>query len=284
MTEKIYEALNRASSLLAEKDLDANAARLLLAFITNRTDANLLANMREPLSDEERIAFWQKTNELLSGKPVQYIIGTEYFYGLPFTVNEHVLIPRPETEELVYGAMQRCQKIFNEQSVKLADVGTGSGAIAVSLKKEWPVAHVTATDISEQALEVAQRNAMTNEVEVRFLQGDMTEPIANEKWDVVLSNPPYIAYHEAQQMSSTVLDHEPHGALFADDNGLFYYRKLIKSLPALMNIPSLIGVEIGYLQGVEVEALFKESFPTAKTEIVKDINGKDRMIFCEIHE
>ena len=284
MTEKIYEALQRASSLLTEKDLDAHAARILMEFITNKPGASLLADFRELLTVEEHKAFWDKTTELLEGKPVQYIIGFEYFYGLPLYVDENVLIPRPETEELVYGALERSRRIFDKQTIKVADIGTGSGAIAVSFKKEWPEALVTATDISEGALAVAKRNASANDADVRFVQGDMAEPISDEKWDVILSNPPYIAHDEAQYMSATVLAHEPHGALFADDEGLFFYQKLAETLPLLMNRPALIGVEIGYLQGQAVHKLFEEMFPTATIQTVKDINGKDRMIFCEIHE
>lgn len=284
MIEKIYEALQRASSLLEEKGLEANMAPILMEFITNKNRASLLADLREPLTDEQRKAFWNKTGELLEGKPVQYVIGIEYFYGYPFKVDENVLIPRPETEELVYGAIERSRNLFHNKAIRVADIGTGSGAIAVSFKKEWPEANVTATDISKDALCVAMQNAETNEADIHFRQGDLAAPIANEKWDVILSNPPYIAHEEAVQMSATVLDHEPHSALFADEDGLFFYRKLAETLPLLMNRPSLIGVEIGYLQGQAVHKLFQEAFPQATVETVKDINGKDRMIYCKIYE
>jgi release factor glutamine methyltransferase len=284
MTEKIYEALHRASSLLGEKNLDVNAARLLLEFCTTKTRTTLLAEMREPLTEQQHTLFWDKMTELLEGKPVQYIIGMEYFYGLPFYVDKNVLIPRPETEELVYTALERGRKLFVSKEIKMADIGTGSGAIAVSFKMEWPEALVTATDISEGALAVAQRNADANDVAIRFIQGDMAQPLADEKWDIILSNPPYIAHDEAVLMAATVVEHEPHNALFADEQGLLFYRKLAETLPSLLNKPALIGMEIGYLQGPAVHALFKEAFPKATVETVKDINGKDRMIFCEIRE
>ncbi|CAM3135541.1 peptide chain release factor N(5)-glutamine methyltransferase [Filibacter tadaridae] len=281
MTEKMYESLNRASSLLTEKGLEPHTARILMEFITQKTGAAFLVDLREPLSEEQHKAFWDKTGELLEGKPVQYVIGQEYFYGHRFEVNEHVLIPRPETEELVYEAIKRSQKIFDHKAIKVADIGTGSGAIGVSFKKEWPEAIVTATDISDQSLNVAKHNAAALGAEIRFLQGDLAAPIMQEKWDVVLSNPPYIAHDEAEQMADTVLNHEPHHALFADEDGLYFYRKLAKTLPPIMNKPALIGVEIGYLQGLAVHKLFAEAFPEAVIETVKDINGKDRMIFCE---
>ena len=283
-TEKIYEALQRASSLLEEKGLEPHAAQILMEFVTQKSRSTLFADVREPLTEEQRQDFWAKAAELLEGKPVQYIIGEEIFYGYPFIVDDNVLIPRPETEELVYGALERGRKLFPNKSITVADIGTGSGAIAVSFKKEWPESRVTATDISEGALTIAEHNAMTNNADIDFRQGDMTAPIAHDKWDIVLSNPPYIAHEEAAQMSGTVLDHEPHSALFAEEDGLYFYRKLAEDLPALMNKPSLIAVEIGYLQGQAVHKLFQEAFPMAIVETVKDINGKDRIIFCETCE
>lgn len=255
-----------------------------MEFITNKSRASLLADLREPLTAAQHKSFWDKTTELLEGKPVQYVIGEESFYGYIFKVDENVLIPRPETEELVYGALERSEKLFATKKISIADIGTGSGAIAISIKKEWPEASVTATDISEGALAIAKGNAKANGANVNFLQGDLTAPIAQEKWDVVLSNPPYIAHEEATLMSGIVLDHEPHNALFADEDGLYFYRKLAENLPPLMNKPSLIAVEIGYMQGPAVHKLFKDSFPEAIVETVKDINGKDRMIFCETRE
>lgn len=282
MTDKIFEALNKAKSLLVSKELDSHAAHILMEHITGKPGAALLADLREPLTSEQQTAFWDKTEELLTGKPVQHIIGTEMFYGLSFEVNEHVLIPRPETEELVYGALERSCHLKKE--CRVADIGTGSGVIAIAFKKERSKAVVVATDFSESALKTAKRNAKNNGVDIDFRQGDMTAPISGEKWDVVLSNPPYIAVEESEDMSRTVLDFEPHSALFAEDDGLFFYKRLAKELPPLMNKPGLIGLEIGYLQGQAVADLFENAFPEAEISIIQDINGKDRMIFCEIHE
>lgn len=284
MTEQVYAALQRATSQLAEKGLDIHAAKLLMEHITQKTSASLLADLREPLTAEQQQAFWDAMRELLTGKPVQYIIGSEQFYGYTFKVDDNVLIPRPETEELVYNALQRGRKLFPQQSIRVADIGTGSGAIAISFKKEWSESAVTATDISEGALAVAKQNAVDNNADIDFRLGDLADPIAGEKWDIVLSNPPYIAHEEAVQMAGTVLDHEPHSALFADEDGLFFYRKLAETLPPIMNSPALIAVEIGHLQGEAVHQLFQKAFPEATVETLKDINGKDRMIFCKIGE
>ncbi|MDS9472286.1 peptide chain release factor N(5)-glutamine methyltransferase [Sporosarcina pasteurii] len=284
MTERIYEAQHRAFSLLEEKGLDAGAIRFLMEHITGFSHASLLANMRTYLTEEQHHRFWQKVDELLEGKPVQYVIGHEVFYGRTFQVNENVLIPRPETEELIVEALKRMKKLFGESNPTVADIGTGSGAIAITMKLESPQLEVTATDISESALRVAKQNATELGAAIDFKQGDLTEPLAHKTWDVVLSNPPYIARSEASEMTDTVLDYEPHRALFAEEDGLYCYRKLAEQLPKLMNKPGLIGVEFGHAQGRAVYHLFSESFPNAVIETVKDINGKDRMLFCEIRE
>lgn len=278
----VFEALRWASSFLTEHGRDENAARLLLQHLYETNYTGIVMRMHEEISQEKLILFERMTKEHAKGKPIQYITGVEEFYGRTFQVDESVLIPRPETEELIEGALIRMKKIFGEKPVKLADIGTGSGIIAITMKLEWPSAMVTATDISPEALQTAKKNAQHQKANIDFRQGDLTEPIADEKWDVILSNPPYIAYSEADQMSDVVLQHEPHLALFAEDDGLLIYKRLAKALPNLLNAPALIGLEIGYTQGEAVAKLFQGSFPQAKIEIVKDINKKDRMIFCEI--
>lgn len=284
MTEKIFEAQNRASSFLEEKGLDSGAVRILMQYVTGKSHATLLADMREPLTPSEQELFWNKVKLLLTGTPIQYVIGTEVFYGREFIVNKNVLIPRPETEELIYNAINKSKKMFSKKELTVADIGTGSGAIAITFKKEWPNADVTATDISRDALNVAQENAKNLGAVVHFKEGNLTEPIENEQWDIILSNPPYIGHEEAISMSKTVFSFEPHGALFADEAGLYFYRKLAENLPPLLNKTALIGIEIGHEQGLAVQQLFQKAFPTASIELVKDINGKDRMLFCEIYE
>jgi len=284
MIERIFEAQNRAFSLLEAKNLDTGSVRLLMEYVTGLSGASLLMNYREPLKAEQHTLFWDKVKELETGKPIQYVIGKESFFGRIFEVNSNVLIPRPETEELLYNALEKGRRLFEKKEIAMADIGTGSGAIAITFKKEWPEAEVTATDISKEALAIAIKNAANNEATITFKEGDLTAPIANQKWDIVLSNPPYIAFEEAAEMSDTVLSYEPHQALFAEEDGLYFYRRLAESLPQLMNKPALIGIEIGYQQAEVVHKLFEDSFPNARVETVKDINGKDRMIFCEISE
>lgn len=284
MNKTIFEALNWASSYLKEHGRDDNAARLLMQYLYETNYTGIMMRIHEVIPENKLIQFENMVEEHAKGKPIQYITGTEEFYGRTFYVNESVLIPRPETEELIVGAIQRMQQLFGEnKELKLADIGTGSGVIAITMKLEWPMAKVTATDISEAALQMAKKNAQQLNANIDFRLGNLTEPIAGEKWDVILSNPPYIAYHEAEEMSDVVLEHEPHLALFAEDEGLRCYKELAQKLPNLINKRGLIGVEIGYKQGEAVANLFQQSFPQAEIEIVKDINEKNRFVFCKIN-
>ena len=284
MHKTIFEALNGASSFLEQNGREGNAARLLLQHILQTNYSGLMMKMQDALTTEQQELFQFYLQMHAEGRPVQYITGVEEFYGRLYSVDESVLIPRPETEELIVGTIERMKKLFNKKALKLADIGTGSGVIAITMKQEWPEAVVTATDLSEAALKTAQKNAKQLDADITFKLGNLTAPIANEKWDVVLSNPPYIAFEDMKEMSEVVVEHEPHSALFAEEDGLILYRKLAMQLPKLMNKPALIGLEIGYTQGEAVAELFKNSFPQAQVSIVKDINKKDRMVFCEINE
>lgn len=285
MYTTIFEALNGASSFLVDKGREANAARLLLQHVLQTNYSGLMMRMHDEITSEQLVTFKSFVEAHALGRPVQYITGVEEFYGRTFAVDESVLIPRPETEELILGTIERMTQLFGSQaSVKLADIGTGSSAIATTMKLEWPQAAVTATDISQVALETAKQNAENLQADINFCLGDLTEPISSKKWDVVLSNPPYIAFDEMEIMSDVVVEHEPHSALFAEENGLILYRKLAEQLPPLMNKPALIGLEIGYKQGATVASYFQKHFPQAIVEVVQDINGKDRIIFCTIHE
>lgn len=278
----IYEALQWASSFLGENGREETGARFLMQHVLNVNYSGLMMNMHDSITEEQLEQFRHFVTEHAKGKPIQYITGEEQFYGRTFKVNESVLIPRPETEELIVNAMERIKELFpQEESLKLCDIGTGSGAIAITMKLECPKIQVTATDISEDALETAENNASTLHASIDFRIGDLTEPIEDEKWDIILSNPPYIAFDEAKEMSEVVLQHEPHTALFAEEEGLILYRKLAESLPTLLNTPALVGVEIGYSQGEAVANFFKNSFPQATIEIVKDINKKDRFVFIQ---
>ncbi|AVK98448.1 peptide chain release factor N(5)-glutamine methyltransferase [Lysinibacillus sphaericus] len=284
MTYKnVMEALDWASSFLVDNGREETAARIVMQHVLGTTYSAVMLHLQDTLTFEQSERFEKLIEEHASGRPVQYCIGSEEFYGRTFIVDESVLIPRPETEELVLATTNRIGQLFENRTLKLADIGTGSGAIAISMKLECPELTVVATDVSVAALATAQKNAQLLAADIDFRLGDLTAPLVGEKFDIVLSNPPYIAFEEAKEMSSIVLEHEPHSALFAEEDGLVLYRKLAQQLPALMNKPALIGLEIGYTQGEQVAEFFKESFPQASITVEKDINGKPRMVFCEIH-
>ncbi len=282
---KVYEALNWASSFLKEKSRDENAGEILLQHHLGLNRSQLLANMRENIEPHILDAFKKAVILHVEGKPIQYIIGHEEFYGRSFKVNEDVLIPRPETEELVYGALERIKRLFSKrESLELADIGTGSGAIAVTLKLENPSLLVTATDIYEPTLLLAKENAQTLGAAIDFVQGDLlTSFIAKgKKFDIIVSNPPYIPEGDVEWMSDVVKDHEPHRALFAGVDGLDIYKRLSDELPEVLKEQALVGLEVGTGQSKAVGQLLKQAFPQAKIDIVYDINGKDRMVFAEI--
>jgi release factor glutamine methyltransferase len=282
---KIYEALNWASSFLKEHNREEFAGELLLRHLSGLSRTSMLAMMRDELAGEVWAKFQAAVQKHAEGVPIQYIIGSEEFYGRRFEVNEHVLIPRPETEELVYGTLKRLDKFFPAvDHVELVDVGTGSGAISVTLKLEKPGLQVTAIDLSEDALGVARKNASQLGAEIEFIHGDLLQPLIlpGKKVDVVISNPPYIPIADQEWMSDIVTEHEPHMALFAGEDGLDLYRRFMDELPLVLKEKALVGFEIGAGQGDAVAALLKNTFPKANVEIVFDINGKDRMVFAEI--
>ncbi|WP_102275803.1 peptide chain release factor N(5)-glutamine methyltransferase [Cytobacillus massiliigabonensis] len=282
---KVYEALHWASSFLKEKNRDENAGELLLQHYMRMSRASFLASLRDELDTNIFEDFKQAVLLHAEGKPIQYIIGYEEFYGRTFLVNEDVLIPRPETEELVYGALERLNNLFGgRKPLEVADIGTGSGAIAITLKLENTDLLVTATDIYRPTLVLAAKNAKSLEADIQFVEGDLLKPLIamGEKFDAVISNPPYIPVGDMEWMSEVVLEHEPHRALFAGMDGLDIYKRLIEELPEVLKDKALVGFEVGAGQSKAVAELLQQTFPQADIEIVHDINGKDRIVFATI--
>lgn len=281
MEQKIYEALKWASSYLVENGRDANAGELAMKHVMSVSRSALLARLHDRLTGEQWDAFSNMIIRHAQGEPIQHLIGKEEFYGRSFTVNGSVLIPRPETEELVYHALEQIKDIAHPV---IADIGTGSGAIAVTMKAERPDASVYAVDLSLEAIRTAAQNAKALDAEVTFLHGDLTEPLIKQgvQVDVLLSNPPYIPAGERESLSTVVVDYEPHMALFGGEDGLDLYRKLAEQLPLIVKQGGLVGVETGAGQTREVAALFQAAFPNGKVNIVYDINKKDRMVFLHV--
>ncbi|MDR9793951.1 peptide chain release factor N(5)-glutamine methyltransferase [Aeribacillus sp. FSL M8-0254] len=280
---KVFEALKWASSFLKQAGRDENAGELLLLHHMKKSRASLLADLRMDIDKQVWEIFQQDVQKHAQGMPVQYMIGCEQFYGRPFKVNEHVLIPRPETEELVQGVLLRSERLFSErEQIDVVDIGTGSGAIAVTLALENKKMRVSATDISEKALAVAKENNEKLCANVHFYQGDLLNPIINakQKADVVVSNPPYIPDEEIMELSTVVKDWEPTLALSGGADGLLYYRKIVEQLPDVIRYPGLIAFEIGHGQGKDVKSMLENRFPKAEVQIEYDMNGKERKVFA----
>ncbi len=230
------------------------------------------------LSESEMLTFHFAVKDLLNNKPIQYIIGETEFCDLKFKVNENVLIPRPETSELVMNIVKR-QKTKDKRQLSILDIGTGSGCIAISLAKRIPNSKVYAIDISEKALEVAKENAINNNVDVTFIHDDILS-LKNKietKFDIIVSNPPYVRELEKADMRNNVLEWEPHNALFvSDDDPLIFYRSILEFAKTNLNQDGEIWFEINEYLGKEMTDLCKE-YGFSKVDIFKDFRGKERI-------
>ncbi len=246
------------------KELEAfedasNLANYLFKYIENKDD------------------YKEGIKKIKEGIPIQYVIGNVDFYGLNFVVNCNVLIPRFETEGLVEKVLEYV-KLNNLSNLRIADIGTGSGCIAITLKKKLPNSYVTAIDISDAALEVAKLNAYKNNCEIDFIKGNLTDKLKG-KYDLIISNPPYIAYDE--EIMDVVRNNEPSIALYAANNGLDCYIRILKNVKKYLNKKSLIAFEIGEKQGLRIKKIAKRYLPFSKVTIEKDLQGKDRYIFIK---
>lgn len=213
-------------------------------------------------------------NRLNNNEPVQYIVGNVDFYGNLFKVNKDVLIPRFETEDLVSRSIKYINNFF-DNNVSILDIGTGSGCIAITLSKKINC-NADGIDISNDALKVAKENAILNNANVNFFNSDLFENVSS-KYDVIISNPPYISYDE--KIMDIVKDNEPHLALYASNNGLYFYEKILEQASLYLNNKNMIIFEIGQTQGKEIEKLAKINFPNSLVFIEKDLYEKDRFVF-----
>jgi release factor glutamine methyltransferase len=248
-------------------------SELLLTHTLKKNRTWLLAHDDELLSDKLFLSYTELLARRRCGEPIQYIIGETEFYGLPFRVTRDVLIPRPETEHLVEKVIELAARF---QQPRIVDVGTGSGAIAVALAHKLPHAQITATDICSRALVVARKNAKLNEVDLRFLEGDLLAPVASEKFEIVVSNPPYVPETDRATLSVEVREYEPALALFAGDDGLDVYRRLIPAAFDALAPGGFVALEIGYgLSTAMRELLSRAGFE--QIEFVPDLQNIPRV-------
>jgi release factor glutamine methyltransferase len=267
------EALQAARARLAATSRNPRRdAELLLAHVLQCDQAALLTHPERLLSPSESDQLESLLKRRLASEPMQYITGSQEFFGLLFEVTPAVLIPRPETEHLVEAALEH---IAPETNARIVDVGTGSGAIAVSLAHARPLAHVTAVDLSPAALEVARRNAQRHGVldRVTFLQSNLLAAVAGADFDVVVSNPPYIA--EGEVLESQVSNYEPHPALYAGPTGLEVYERLIPEARKVLKPEGWLLLEIGFGQQPAVEALLRG---WRSVSVVHDLQGIPRVV------
>ena len=279
MANKSYrEVLNWASSFLNEHKKEPYIAEYLLLERLGWDKTQWLIAMNEPIPESVEKQLYQDLESIMKDYPPQYVIGSVLFYESRFKVTEDTLIPRPETEELI----ELCLQKNPTSSLQVLDIGTGTGAIAISLKKARPQWQVSATDISPQALAIAKENAGNLSTEVVFYEGDLFQPVEKERFDIIISNPPYISVDEWEDMDESVRLFEPKLALFAEAEGMAIYQRLARETPQYLTSKGQIFLEIGYRQGKAVQQLFQEAFPRKKVDIMPDLQGKDRMIW--VHE
>ena len=253
-----------------------------------RIDVVLKSNFE--ISPEDLTLLKSSTKLLEQEIPIQYILGKTEFYGFQFILNEHVLIPRPETEELVTSVLNKISKleplhpIEKEKKLKILDIGTGSGCIPISLKKSLPFAEITAIDVSNEALTIAKKNTVLNKVDINLTQQDILKTTSlNQLYDIIVSNPPYVRESEKKEIKNNVLNNEPHMALFVKDNNpLVFYNKIAELAKNHLSENGTLFFEINQYLGKETVELIKlKGFN--KIQLKKDVFGRDRIIiasFC----
>ena len=251
---------------------------ILTEYLHNLKRVDLALNPNFELSDAEVEKWNIILADLQQEKPIQYITGEAWFYGLKFEVNENTLIPRPETEELVEWILNS-PIIHHPSSMNILDIGTGTGCIPISLKANLPQANVSAIDVSEKALEVAKRNAKSNKVEINFIQTNILEvEDLNQYFDIIVSNPPYVRNLEKEEIKKNVLDYEPHLALFVEDtDALLFYRKIAQLALKNLTPNGLLFFEINQYLGKETVELL-QNIGFKNIELKKDMYGNDRMV------
>lgn len=261
-----------------KKYTSSTHAKMLLAVYLSVNPLELLTMLDKKVDENIVTLYKDSVKALASNKPIQYVIGHVNFYGSPFFINENVLIPRFETEELV----EKVKNYLEEKSLrnpKILDLGCGSGVIGLSLKKFFKDADVTLTDISEEALKIAQKNADNLGLEATFILSDWFNNLKEEQYDVIVSNPPYIRPDE--EIDAIVKDNEPALALYGGPDGLDCYRQILKDISPYLKDSFLIAFEIGYQQGEKLTELISSTLQDVNITIKKDLSAKDRILFVE---
>ena len=255
---------------------EAESLSFVYRSLKNLSFTDFVFALQQEVTEEEEVFVKGIFQQLAAHKPAQYIIGQVDFYGLQLKVDERVLIPRPETEELVELILAENP----ETNLSVLDIGTGSGAIALALAKNRPDWSVTAADISQDALDLANENAKNQNLQIFLKKSDCFTEIS-EKYDIIVSNPPYISREDESEVGLNVLYSEPHLALFADEDGLAIYRRIAEDAKDYLKDGGKIYLEIGYKQGQSVPELFRKHLPGKRVRTLKDQFGQDRMVVVD---
>ena len=270
------DILKEAKASLSISGKESRLASILMEEMFGMNLTQLMLHGEEPMPEADLHAFEQALKRVMNNEPYQYVLGSAYFYDAYFKVTPDTLIPRPETEELVDYIL----KHEDDNGSVVADIGTGSGVIGLTLQKHWQENQVFLSDISHEALEVAKLNGKEQGIEPTYLHGDLFEPFIERgiKLDILVSNPPYISQEERHLMSPSVLKYEPMTALFAEDQGLYLYKAMISNLPSVLKTNGRVYFEIGFSQGQPLLRFIEKTWPNTDAKVIKDINGNDRIL------
>ena len=272
------QAITKACLLLRRQGKEESLARFLLMYILDESPQLFSNSLSEQISKENEEKYFSLIEKhIKEDVPLSHLVGFEYFYDRKYKVTKDVLSPRMETEELIYKVIEYV-KASNKNKFKILDLCTGSGIIAITLKKELEQVSVDiiASDISEEALEVAKENSQSHDATIKFIKSDIFNNI-DDKFDIIVSNPPYIDRKDEVTMQDNVLNYDPHLALFAEEEGMYFYRKIIEQANDYLNENGVMFFEIGYDQKDKIIKLADMNGYSA--EVYKDINGRDRMAF-----
>ena len=269
------QAITKACLLLRRQAKEESLARFLLMYMLDEMH-EFNENLALELTEEDEQKYFQLINKhIKDDTPLSHLVGFEYFYDRKFKVTSDILSPRMETEELVYKVIDYIRK-NNLTNIKILDLCTGSGIIGITLKKELEEfdVKILASDISSRALTVAKENASSLEVDISFAESDVFSNI-QDKFDIIVSNPPYIAHDDKKTIKENVLNYDPHLALFADEEGMYFYRNIIEKSRPYLNEKGIMFFEIGYDQKEKIITLGENN--KFETVVYKDINGRDRI-------
>lgn len=281
----VKELLSKGIMLLEENGIEDSIikAKRLIQYVLKKTASKIIFDMDDSVKKCEETQYLEYINQIIKGKPLQYITHEQEFMGFKFYVNENVLIPQPDTETLVERTIEIIRDVQPDtENIDVLDMCTGSGAIAVSIAKLCKNIKICALDISDDALEIAKKNAFENEANVEFFKSDMFEDISqNAKFDLIVSNPPYIKETVISTLSKDV-QNEPHIALSGGKDGLDFYRIIANNAYKYLKYQGKVLVEIGYDQAESVEELFEQTHQYDKIRCIKDLSGNDRVIEISI--